>query len=475
MMNYDKLYINGEWVVSDSEALTEVINPATEEICGRVPCGNAADVDRAVLAARKAFDSWSATSAEERSQYIQIIAGKMAERLADLGKVISQEQGSPIEFATNTQAAAPCGVMASYASRTAMMEETEEVGHSLVVKDAVGVCAFINPWNYPLHQIVGKVAPALAAGCTMVVKPSQETPLNAFLLAEIIHEAGLPAGVFNLVSGPGRTVGEAMCVHPEVDMVSLTGSTGAGQRIGELASQSVKRVCLELGGKSAHIILEDADLEAALRYNIDQVVSNTGQTCIALTRTLVPASRYDEAKEIARRIAEAVVVGAPNKSGVVMGPMTSQGQKKTVQEYIQIGLNEGAELIAGGLGEPEGLEQGYYVKPTVFAGVNNDMRIAREEIFGPVLCLIPYEDEQQAIAIANDSDFGLSGAVSAGDQDRAIKVASKMRTGQVYINGAAFNIDAPFGGYKQSGNGRELGAAGMHEFIELKSIQLANT
>ncbi len=473
-MNYDNLYIDGEWVKSDSGSFTEVINPATEDFCGRVPCGNAADVERAVQAARAAFDSWSSTPAAERSRYIQTIATKMAERMADIGQVISQEQGSPIDFATQLQAGAPCAVMASYAPRAAHMEETEEVGHSLVVKEAVGVCAFINPWNYPLHQIVGKVAPALAAGCTMVVKPSQETPLNAFLLAEIIHEAGLPAGVFNLVSGPGRSVGEAMCIHPEVDMISLTGSTGAGQRIGELASKSVKRVCLELGGKSANIILDDADLEAAISYNIGQVASNSGQTCIALSRTLVPASRYDEAKKIAKQVTETVVVGDPTTPDVTMGPMTSLGQKKTVQEYIQIGLDEGAELVVGGLGAPEGLEQGYYVKPTVFAGVNNEMRIAREEVFGPVLCLIPYENEQEAIAIANDTEFGLSGAVWSSDRERALKVAGKMRTGQVYINGAEFNVDAPFGGYKQSGNGRELGDAGLHEFIELKSIQLPN-
>lgn len=472
MKTYDKLYINGEWTDAAGEGTTEVINPASEAICGSVPCGNAVDVDRAVIAARAAFDSWSSTSAQERGEYIQAIADKLLERMPEIGSVIARELGSPIEFATQLHVGAPYAVMSSYAPRAAIMEESQQVGHSLVVREAVGVCAFINPWNYPLHQIVGKVAPALAAGCTMVVKPSQETPLNAFMLAEIMDEVGLPAGVFNLVSGPGRSVGEAMCVHPGVDMVSLTGSTGAGQRISELASGTIKRICLELGGKSANIILDDADLEAALQYNLVQVATNTGQTCIALTRTLVPAARYEEAKAIARAAAEAVVVGDPMSPGVLMGPMCSASQKKTVQDYIQKGLDEGASLIAGGLGAPEGLEQGFYVKPTVFADVNNQMSIAREEIFGPVLCLIPYETEQEAIEIANDSDFGLSGAVWSGDGERAVSVARQIRTGQVYINGAEFNPDAPFGGYKQSGNGRELGDAGMDEFIEIKAIQI---
>lgn len=475
MKVYDKLYINGEWVEPAGDGVTEVINPASEAVCGSVPCGNESDVDKAVQAARTAFESWSRTSAAQRREFIQVIADKLGERMAEIGHTITLEQGSPIEFAATTQAGAPWAVMSSYAARTAMMEETAQLGNSLVVKEPVGVCAFINPWNYPLHQIVGKVAPALAAGCTMVVKPSQETPLNAFILAEIVHEVGLPAGVFNLVSGPGRSVGEAMCIHPQVDMVSLTGSTSAGRRISELASGTIKRVCLELGGKSANIILEDADLAAAIQYNVDQVMSNTGQTCIALSRTLVPDSLYEEAKAMAKEAAEEVVVGDPLSPGVAMGPMTSAGQKKTVQEYIQKGLDEGASLVTGGLGAPEGMDCGYYVKPTVFADVTPQMSMAREEIFGPVMCLIPYASTDEAVTIANDSDFGLSGAVWSADSERAVSVARRLRTGQVYINGAPFNPNAPFGGYKQSGNGRELGDEGMHEFIEVKSIQLPNS
>jgi len=470
--NYDKLYVDGQWQVTCSTAFSEVINPATETVCGRIPRGNGQDVDRAVTAARRAFTEWSQTPAQERRRYIDAIAAKLGERQVEIADTIRVEQGAPQQFAMEVQATLPAAVMATYAERAALMDATEEVGNSLIVKQPIGVCALITPWNYPLHQIVGKVAPALAAGCTMVVKPSEETPLNAFLLAEIVDEVGLPAGVFNLVTGAGRVVGEALCTHPQVDMISFTGSTGVGQRISEMGGRTIKRVCLELGGKSANIILDDADLEAAIRYNVDQVMANSGQTCIALTRTLIPVARYEEAVQIAQSAADAIKVGDPADSATFMGPMVSAAQRDSVLDYIRKGIREGATLVAGGLEPPQGLETGYYVRPTVFADVNNAMVIAREEIFGPVMCLIPYRDETEAVAIANDSPFGLSGAVWSADTGRAIQVARRMQTGQVYINGGPFNPVAPIGGYKQSGNGRELGDEGLKEFIEIKAIQL---
>jgi len=359
------------------------------------------------------------------------------------------------------------------------MESVEILGNSIdsaacsnVVKEAVGVCALITPWNYPLHQLVTKVAPALAAGCTMVVKPPREAPLNAFLLAEIMHEVGLPKGVFNLVSGSGAVVGEALCSHPEVDMVSFTGSTSAGSRITELASKSIKRVCLELGGKSACVVLDDADLEQAIEHTVYQNMANSGQTCTALSRLLIPASRYEEAKELLKKSVAAISVGSADDPSISMGPMVSENQRRSVQSYIRIGREEGATLLCGGEDAPEGLDTGYYVKPTIFVDVDNSMRIAQEEVFGPVLCVIPYLDDDEAVDITNDSPFGLSGAVWSGDENRAMTLAKRLRTGQVFINGATFNPQAPFGGYKQSGNGRELGVEGLNEFVELKAIQV---
>jgi aldehyde dehydrogenase (NAD+) len=479
MHQFDQLYINGAWTPNQSLETTSVFNPSTEVLCGLVPTGNAQDVEEAVSAARHAFPSWSNTSAAVRSNYLLAITEQLHARQDEIAKIISEEQGSPLSFAKDVQAGLGTLVMNSYIDKAAEMDRVRILENSIeseaythVVKQAVGVCAFITPWNYPLHQLVTKVAPAIAAGCTMVVKPSQEAPLNAFILAEILHEVGLPKGVFNLVSGPGRVVGEALCAHPDVDMVSFTGSTGAGQRISELASKTVKRVCLELGGKSPNIVLDDADLPAAIQSNIYQTMANSGQTCAALTRLLVPVSRYEEAKALIKTEVAAIKVGRPDEPDVRMGPMVSAAQKQTVQRYIQLALEEGASLLCGGLGSPSDLDKGYFVHPTVFVDVDNSMRVAQEEVFGPLLCVIPYEEEADAIAIANDSPFGLSGAVWSSSESRAMRVARQMQTGQVFINGAGFNPEAPFGGFKQSGNGRELGLDGLNEFVELKAIQI---
>lgn len=472
MPNFSQLYIDGQWVAPQGQGLAEVINPADSSVAGRVPLGNADDVDRAANAAKKAFAIWSQTSAAERSQYLAKIAAGMEKHLPEMAALISSELGSPMTLSAEVQAGLPLFVCQSYIELTAVMEKEEVVGNSLVLREPVGVCGFITPWNYPLHQIVAKVAPALAAGCTVVLKPSQETPLNAFLFAKIIDEAGLPAGVFNLVSGQGKIVGEAMASHPAIDMVSITGSTGAGIRVAELAAKSVKRVAQELGGKSASIVLEGADLEGAVTQAVNNIIFNSGQTCSALTRLLVPASQQEKAVAIAQQILFAVRPGNPAHADTAMGPLVSEGQRETVVQYIRTGIEEGARLVAGGPDKPAGLEHGAYVSPTVFADVKNSMRIAQEEIFGPVLCIIPYSSEAEAIAIANDSPYGLSGAVWAPTQEKAKAVARKIRTGQLALNGGAFNPLAPFGGYKQSGNGRELGAHALYEFTELKALHL---
>ena len=472
MPDFSQLYIDGQWVAPQGRGQADVINPADGSVAGRVPLGNADDVDGAARAAKKAFGSWSQTSAVERSQYLAKIGDGLEKYLPEMAALISSELGSPMELSLQVQAGLPVVVCRSYIELTAEMEKEEQVGNSLVLREAVGVCGFITPWNYPLHQIVAKVAPALAAGCTVVLKPSQETPLNAFLFAKIIHEAGLPAGVFNLVSGPGKIVGEAIASHPAIDMVSITGSTSAGIRVAELAAKSVKRVCQELGGKSASIVLEGANLEAAVTEGVGNIVFNSGQTCSALTRLIVPAAQQEAAIAIAQAILAAIPQGDPSRSDVAMGTLVSEGQRETVVKYIRIGLEEGARLVAGGEEKPAGLEKGAYVQPTIFADVKNSMRIAQEEIFGPVLCIIPYETEEEAIAIANDSPYGLSGAVWAPSLEKAKAVARKVRTGQLALNGGTFNPLAPFGGYKQSGNGRELGAHALHDFIELKSLQL---
>ncbi len=471
-MSYDRFYINGEWVLPNANAQTQVINPATEELIGVVPQGNAVDVERAVQAARKAFPGWSKTTASQRAAYITALANEMKVRQEELSLTISRELGMPLHLALDIQVLGPIEGVESYIDVAHELAETQQIGNSVIYKEPVGVCSLICPWNYPLHQLVGKIAPALAAGCTMVVKPACETPINAFLLAEILESIDLPPGVFNLVTGPGPTVGEAMCIHPEVDLVSFTGSTQAGVRIAKIAGESVKRVCQELGGKSPLIITQDADLETAVKYGVEDVMLNSGQTCTALTRMLVPYSCYEQAVAHAKHVAEGLTIGDPLDGQHFMGSMSSAKQQASVLHYIQQGIDEGATLITGGLAMPEGVTRGFYVRPTIFAHVCNHMVIAQEEIFGPVLCIIPYEDIKEAIDIANDTVFGLSAAVWSGTKKEGLDIAREIRAGQVFVNGGEYNYLAPFGGFKQSGNGREWGLEGAMEYIELKSIQL---
>ncbi len=471
MRNYQHLYINGHWVMPNGTASNEVINPATEAVVAKVPYGNETDVNTAVKAARAAFDSWSTTSSTKRAEYLRKIASEMQKRSSNFEVTMIEELGIPVSLADDYQVCGPIGACAGFAKRCSQMDEVAEINNSLVFKEAVGVCAFINPWNYPLSQMIGKVAPALAAGCTMVVKAASQTPSHAFILAEAIDAAGLPAGVFNLVHGSGREIGEKMCSHPDVDMVSFTGSTGAGIKIAEASAPTVKRVCQELGGKSAFIITDDAELSEAVAYGVEDVMVNTGQTCTALTRMLVPASCYEAAVQIAKDYTETMKVGDPTDPDSYIGPMSSESQRQTVLTYIEKGIEEGARLVTGGTEMPDGLRKGAYVKPTIFADVNNKMVIAQEEIFGPVLVMIPYNTIDEAVEIANDTLFGLSSAVYAKDKASAITIARRIRAGQCYVNGGDFNYDAPFGGYKQSGNGREWGDEGLNEFIEIKSIQ----
>ncbi|MBK5102874.1 MAG: aldehyde dehydrogenase family protein [Burkholderiales bacterium] len=468
----NQLYINGQWAAPQGNKSIDVINASTEEVMGRVPEGTQDDVNAAVAAARAAFDGWAATPAAERAGYLQKIHEGLKARTEEIGKLIAGEVGMPVKLATMIQAGSPTATFGMYAKMLAGYAFEEQVGNSLVLREPVGVVAAITPWNYPLHQIAAKVAPALAAGCTVVLKPSEVAPLNAFVLAEIIHAAGLPAGVFNLVTGYGPVVGEAMAAHPEVDMVSFTGSTRAGKRVSELASATVKRVALELGGKSAAVVLEDADLAAAVKGTINACFLNSGQTCSAHTRLLVPESKYDEVAKIAVEVAKGFTVGDPYAGAAKLGPLVSELQRERVRGYIRKGMESGAELLAGGADAPEGLPKGYYVRPTIFGRVKPDATIAQEEIFGPVLSIITYKNEDEAVKIANNTLYGLGGGVWSKDEEHAKKVAKRMRTGQVDINGGPFNLRAPFGGYKQSGNGRELGRFGLEEFLEYKSLQL---
>ncbi|MEC7720638.1 MAG: aldehyde dehydrogenase family protein [Candidatus Thermoplasmatota archaeon] len=471
MQTREHLYINGSWVESTGEGSIEVINPANEETIGSVPVGSAADVEAAVAAAKAAFPDWSKTSVEDRIGYLNMLSQAIKGRTEELTELITSEVGTPINYCRGAMVGTPRVVSRSYAKILENFDWEEEVRNSLIVKEPIGVVGMITPWNYPLHQIIGKVAPAIAAGCTMVVKPSKEAPLNSFILADIIHEIGLPAGVFNLVSGHGREIGEVLSSHPDVDMVSFTGSTGAGVRVSELAAPSVKRVTLELGGKSANIILEDAEIAKAASASIHACFGNSGQECSALTRLLVPESKKQEIVDVISAKMEKYSVGDPMDESKRCGPMVSRKQQESVSSYIAAGIEEGATLVVGGLGMPEGLDKGYFVQPTVFADVTPEMAIFREEIFGPVLSITTYSTEEEAIELANDSEYGLSGGVWSGDEDRAMRVAREMRTGQVSINGGPFNISAPFGGYKLSGNGRELGVQGLEEFLEIKAIQ----
>ncbi|MGH9171884.1 MAG: aldehyde dehydrogenase family protein [Acidimicrobiales bacterium] len=468
----DKLYIDGGWVSPSSTDTAEVVDSATEEVIGTVPLGTAEDVDRAVRAARAAFGEWSQVSITERVKFTSRIGEALGARMTDIGELIAHEVGMPVNLSMLIQAGLPISTFMSMADLAEQVTMEERVGNSLVVREPVGVVGAITPWNYPLHQIAAKVAPALAAGCTVVLKPSEVAPLNAFLLADVIHEVGLPPGVFNLVSGAGAVVGEAIAAHREVDMVSFTGSTRAGRRVSELAAGTVKRLSLELGGKSANVILSDADFPKAVATGVTMCFLNSGQTCSALTRMVVPRDRLAEVEEIATREAERTTPGNPFAEGTRIGPLVSAVQRDRVRGYIEKGIEEGAKLLTGGAEAPEGLETGYYVRPTVFSEVRRDMTIAQEEIFGPVLSILPYDTEEEAIEIANDSQYGLAGAVWAGDPDRAKQVARRIRTGQVDINGGSFNSLAPFGGFKQSGHGRELGKFGLEEFLEVKSLQL---
>jgi len=473
MLVRDKLFIGGRWVAPSGKQMIDVHNAGTGEVMGRVPAGDARDVDAAAAAARGALDKWSATSPSVRAELLERISAGLKTRADELAKTIAQEVGMPLKLAGRIQAGLPIANFANFAKLLKEFVFEERVGNSLVTREPVGVVAAITPWNYPLHQIALKVAPALAAGCTVVLKPSEVAPFNAFILAEAIEAAGLPQGVFNLVTGYGADAGEALVKHREVDMISFTGSTRAGKRISELAAQGVKRVALELGGKSASVILDDADLAAAVKGTVNGCYLNSGQTCTALTRMLVPNSLYQEAARIAAEVAKSFTVGDPLAEATRLGPLSSQAQLERVRGFIRQGLQEGAELLAGGADAPEGVPPGgYYVKPTVFGRVRNDMTIAREEIFGPVLSIIPYKDEEDAVRIANDTVYGLAGAVWSRDDARAQRVARRIRAGQVDVNGGAFNMNAPFGGFKQSGHGREAGVYGLEEFLEYKSLQL---
>ena len=468
----DKIYINGRWIPSLSSRTLAVINAATEETMGQVPDGTAEDVAAAVAAARDAFDAWATTPVETRAGYLEKISAGLTARTDEIARSITGEVGMPLKMSQRIQAGLPPLVMASYAKLVREYQFEEKIGNSLVVHEPVGVVGCITPWNYPLHQVVAKVAPALAAGCTVVLKPSEIAPLTAFMLAEIIDGVGLPAGVFNLVCGTGAVVGEALARHADVDMISFTGSTRAGKRVSELAAATVKRVALELGGKSASVILDDADFTKAVRATVNACFLNSGQTCTAHTRLLVPAARYTEAAKLAVEAAQAFTLGDPLASDTKLGPLISDTQRERVRGYIRKGIAEGAELLLGGPDAPAGLAKGYYVQPTVFGRVTEDMTIAQEEIFGPVISILTYKDEDDAVRLANSTVYGLAGAVWSQDEARANRVARRMRTGRVDINGGAFNMLAPFGGYKQSGHGRELGRYGLEEFLEVKSIQL---
>ena len=468
----DKIFIDGSWVASTGTGSIDVTNSSTEEVMGTIPEGTAEDVDRAARAAAAAFPGWSATSPEERGKYVQRIVEGLQARMSDIASTIAGEVGMPLNLSMMIQAGLPIMDIGAMAEVLANFAWEEQVGNSLIVREPVGVVGCITPWNYPLHQIAAKVGPALAAGCTVVLKPSEVAPLNAFIFAEVIEEAGVPAGVFNLVTGVGPVVGEAIASHPLVDMVSFTGSTRAGKRVAQLAAETVKRVALELGGKSANVILEDADLSKAIPDAVAKCYLNSGQTCSALTRLIVPRSKLAEVEQLAAATAQAFTTGDPLAETTRLGPLVSAAQRDRVRGYIQKGIDEGAKLVTGGAEAPEGLDKGYFVQPTVFSEVGRNMTIAQEEIFGPVLSIIPYDTEEEAIEIANDSIYGLAGGVWAGDADRAKAVARRLRTGQVEVNGGAFNPVAPFGGYKQSGIGRELGKLGFEEFLETKSLQL---
>ncbi len=465
-----QFYIDGQWVDPATPNPFPVINPATEEICGRISLGSAADVDKAVAAAKRAGPAFGASSREERIALLERILEEFAKRHDDVATAIMEEMGAPWKLAKYAQAAS--GPQHIQASIDALKEIEFEIQHGTtqIVKEPIGVCALITPWNWPINQIAVKVAPALAAGCTMVLKPSEIAPFDAMIFAEILDAAGVPAGVFNLVNGDGPTVGVALSGHPDVAMVSFTGSTRAGVSVAQTAAPTVKRVAQELGGKSANIILDDADFEKEVARGASNCFENTGQSCNAPTRMLVPRDKLADAAAIAAKRAASTTPGDPQGEATRIGPVVSEAQWNKIQGLIQAGIDEGATLVAGGTGRPEGLEKGYYVRPTVFSDVSNDMTIAREEVFGPVLSIIPYDSEDDAVNIANDTPYGLSGYVSSKNLDHARAIAARLHTGMVHINNASLDAQAPFGGYKQSGNGREWGPHGIDEFLELKSV-----
>ena len=475
MTDRKQIYVNGKWVTPNGKETIQVWDSTDESVMATIPSCTAKDVDDAVKAARAAFDSWSQLNVNERAKFMTLIGDGLAGRMDEIATVISRETGMTKMLSQMIQVGLP---MNSFKQAAAVAEKfafSREVGSSLVVREPIGVVGCITPWNYPLHQIAAKVAFAMAAGCTVVLKPSEIAPLDAFMLAEIIDEVGLPAGVFNLVTGTGPIVGETIAANKGVDMMSFTGSTRAGRRVSQVAAETIKKVSLELGGKSANIIcndLDEATFGKAVMSGVGKAFLNSGQTCSALTRMLVPRSRLEEAENHAVAAASRMKIGDPFEQTTNLGPLASAAQRDRVNNYIQIGIDEGAKLLFGGVGIPEGISKGYYVKPTVFSNVNSAMTIAQEEIFGPVLCILPYDDEEDAIRIANDTVYGLAGGVWGADKDKAIAIARRMRTGQVEVNGGAFNLGAPFGGYKQSGVGRELGDYGFEEFLEVKSLQL---
>ena len=471
MRTYSDHYINGAWRAPASPAHIEVLSASTEEVIGRIPEGSAADADAAIQAARAAFDeSWGSASAAERADWLDKLAAALKARAAEIAETIAGEVGSPISMAQNIQAGLPIAITASYARLAREASFEREVGNSLLVREPYGVVAAITPWNYPLHQIMAKVAPALAAGCTVVLKPSEIAPLNAFLLAEICIEIGLPPGVLNIVGGTGPTVGEVLAAHPLVDMVSFTGSLRAGRRVSALAAETIKKVTLELGGKSAFVILDDAPLDKAVSAGTKNALLNSGQTCSAWTRMIMPRALQQQALDIAASAMASLKLGDPFDANTRLGPLISSAQRERVEGYIAKGRTEGARLVTGG-NRPAEFPRGYYVSPTLFAEVSPNMAIAQEEIFGPVLSVLPYDSEDEAVSIANGTIYGLAGGVWSADPARALSIARRMRAGQVDVNGGRFNLMAPFGGYKQSGVGRELGELGMEEYLQVKSIQ----
>jgi acyl-CoA reductase-like NAD-dependent aldehyde dehydrogenase len=474
MSSYDRrhVYIDGGWRASAGDVI-KVDSAITGEIIGTIPDGTVDDVAAAVVAARAAFPGWSQTPIDIRLDFLAQLSKKLDERADELTQLITTEVGTPLRVSTAVQVGQPRRVLDSYRELMADFSLEEQIGDSLVLREPIGVVAAITAWNFPLQQVIGKVGGALATGCTVVLKPSEVAPLSAFLVADMIDEIGLPPGVFNLVSGTGAVVGEALVAHPAVDMITFTGSTAAGRRIGEVAARTVKRVALELGGKSANVILDDADLARAVKVGVANCFTNTGQVCTAWTRMVVPRERLAEVDDLVRVRLASYRLGDPLDPATTMGPLATSVQRQKVWDYVNLGISEGASLVYGGTQPPADVPPGYFVTPTAFSNVRHDMRIAREEIFGPVLSILPYDTEDEAVAIANDSQYGLAGAVWSADHDRALRVAKRLRTGAVDINGSFFNMLAPFGGYKQSGNGRELGHHGLAEFYELKAVQQA--